>query len=721
MLIAVGSYDNLLFCGVAFFTSLMGAAQEIRAKITLDRLRIVTQQNVTVIRAGIKRAIPACQIVRDDILLIKSGDQICCDAKVISSSGLQLDESLLTGEADARDKQSGDTVLSGSFVVAGSGSVVVQKVGGENYSYALAKEAAKEKRQKSRLTAAIKKIIKILTVIIIPVGILLFVSELFRQPGLPDNTPGSPIAEAVIPTVAALVGMIPQGLILLTGAAFAASVVTLSKKKVLVQSLSCVEALARVDVLCLDKTGTLTDGNPIVTGIIPLSDGLSDIEGIIGTTVHSIGDDNPTATALKEYFRQDNSWRVRTTARFSSYRKWSGAEFYEQGAYVIGAPEFITNDMTILTKAQSLSESGMRVLLFAKAKGLTSGSILSESRGIALVTLKEQLRKNAAETVRYFASQDVAVKIISGDNPAAASFIGQEAGIKDADRYIDMSRESNLSYRTICRLYTVFGRTTPHQKRELVAAMRQNGQTVAMTGDGVNDVLALKDADCGVAMASGNHAARNAADLVLLESDFAAMIPAVREGRRVINNIELVASLFLTKTMFSAVLAILFIILPFTYPFSPKHLTLLGSLTIGIPSFFLALRHDHRPVQGDFLKKVLSNAIPAALTVTASVMLIQLLSYLIQLDFRQSSTLCVLLTGSVQFMLLTKISMPLTLLRKILLAFLFSAFAASFILFAGFFEFAPVISNLALIYIPMISACATAVAGMGMIFPILHS
>ncbi|MEV0649039.1 HAD-IC family P-type ATPase [Phytomonospora sp. NPDC050363] len=605
-----GGPKQALFGLVIVFNSAIGTIQELRAKAALDRLAIVGQAPSRVRRDGTETPVAPADLVVDDLVLIGPGEQIPVDGTITLAKGLEVDESLLTGESDPVVKHEGDEVLSGSFVAAGSGAFTVGRIGADAYAARLLAEASRFSLADSKLMAGINRFLKIITVLIVPVAILLVVSQ-FRS--------GQSLREIVVGTVAGIVPMIPEGLVLLTSIAFVVGVLRLARRRCLVQELPAIEGLARVDVLCLDKTGTLTEPGMSFGEIVGLDDS-TDARRPLAALVGADENPNPTMLAVADEVPDDPGWKLAGQVPFSSARKWSGADFGEHGAYAFGAPDVLLADLPgPLSRAQELGAGGNRVLALVGADRITGedGPRLEGVRPIALVVLEQRLRQGVEKTLGYFAEQDVTLKIISGDNAVSVGAVAQAAGVPNADRVVDARDLSDDVGALAAALeeYTVFGRVTPQQKRGFVTALHERGHTVAMTGDGVNDVLALKEADLGVAMGSGSAAARGVAKVVLLDDDFGAMPHVVAEGRRVLGNIERVADLFLTKTIYSIALALAVGVIGLPYPFSPIHITLIGALTIGVPSFFLALAPNSERFRPGFVPRVLRFAVPAGILV----------------------------------------------------------------------------------------------------------
>lgn len=680
LVLLVGSPKNTLFFGVVVINTLIGIIQELRAKHTIDKLSVLAKTKAIVLRDGRLQQIDQENIVLGDILYLRNGDQIPVDGNLLAGAGVEVDESLLTGEADRVQKAQRDKLFSGSFVTAGECFYQGTAVGKDNFAEQLTSEAKTKKTGNSELTKVLSRMIAVLTIVIIPVGLGLFYSQYQAS----DS-----IKQAVLGTVAALVSMIPEGLMLLTSVAFAVGAANLARKKVLVQALPSIETLARVDVICLDKTGTITDGT--LKFEQALLEDISDnrLRTIMGALLHQLKDQNATAKALREAFPAVEDWQVEKVVPFSSARKWSGVTFKDQGSFAFGAPEFIFKEMSseMQNKIQPYLEDGQRVLVLVEYPDILEDELIYEPRLLATLIISDNLRENARTTFGYFAKQDVQLKVISGDHPLTVSKIAQKAGIKNAETFIDMSSlDEPIDYNALVNHTTVFGRVTPKQKESLIHALKAD-HTVCMTGDGVNDVLALREADIGVAMANGSSAARAASDVILLDSDFARMQNVLNEGRRVINNIERVASMYLVKTIYSLILAVIFMIIASPYPFEPVQLTPINALTVGIPSFFLALKPSYERIKGDFLNNILRVSLPGALTVVSAVMIIQLANVLFDLDYQATSTMSVFLTGCVGLLVLYKVSFPLDKKKIALIATLSTAYLSCYLFFREFFEF----------------------------------
>ena len=656
LLAIVGAWSDMLFLPIIVANTCIGIIQEIHSKKVLDKLSILNAPHAVVIRDGKRQEIPADQLVLDDIVEFSAGSQIPADAKVVSGE-LQVNESLITGESDEIEKREGDSLLSGSFVVSGKACARLEKVGKDSYISKLTLQATKSKKgEQSEMIRSLNYLIMVMGIIIIPIGIALFVQSFIYNEGT--------FHDSITGMVAAIIGMIPEGLYLLTSVALAVSSVRLAQKKVLIHDMKCIETLARVNVLCVDKTGTITEPGMHVYDFSVL-DGADQLEisQLLADFVAAQEKDNATMEALKAHFSNGSGMRAREVHSFSSETKYSGAVMNDGKSYVIGAPEFVLRGQFAQYQEQiaTYSSKGYRVLVFAQYEGTLDRKPLTEPvLPLCFVMLANPIRKGAKETFTYFAENDVDIKVISGDNPLTVSVIAAEAGIVGAERFVDAStlKEKEDYYRAV-EEYTVFGRVTPSQKRMLVQALKEHKKTVAMTGDGVNDVLALKDADCSVAMASGSEAASNVAQLVLLDSDFSRMPSVVAEGRRVVNNIERTAALYIVKNIFSMLLAIFSVILMLDYPLEPSQVSLISMFTIGIPSFVLALEPNKDLIRGHFLTNVLVRALPAGLTDFIVVSGLVIFCREFQVDLDCLSTSCTILVAIVGFMILHRIARPM--------------------------------------------------------------
>ena len=613
VMLIIAPVQDSLFGFIIVANTLIGVVQEYRASRTLARLAVLGEAQPTVRRDGIDRQIPNGEIVLDDIVVLATGDQLVVDGIVVESFGMEIDESLLTGEADPVPKSEGDDALSGSFVVSGSGAMRATRIGREAFAAGLTEQARSFTQTNSELRDAVNGFIRGVSYLLLPVGILLLVSQLVRLK--------LPLDDALRGTIAGVITMVPEGLVLLTSIAMAVSVMRLARQRVLVQDLPAVEVLARVDTICVDKTGTLTEPGMAVTDVEVLDAGVADLDAILGALGASESDPNPTLAAIATRYA-DPHWTVDAVIPFSSARKWSAATFRDHGTWVLGAPEFVVpDDATVARRAAGPAEQGARVLLLAQAQGSPSAeSGTGVVHPVALVVISQTLRPDAHATVEYFLSQGVQVKVISGDNPATVGAIAQQAGVPGAQAPVDARTlpQDPTALASAVASASVFGRVTPAQKQAMVAALRAGGATVAMTGDGVNDVLALKTADLGIAMGSGAGATRAVAQLVLLDDHWSVMPGVVAEGRRVLGNIERVSDVFLTKSFYAIVVSVLTGIFAFTFPFLPRHLSLVSALTIGIPGFFLALMPNTERFRPGFFRRVLLFAAPAGVICAAT-------------------------------------------------------------------------------------------------------
>ncbi len=674
VILTVGAPQDALFGIVLVANALIGIVQELRAKMTLDRLAVLSAPRVRVVRDGVPADISVAELVAGDLVRLRPGDQLVADGVVTASTSLQADESLLTGESDPVDKQAGDQVLSGTFVFAGSGAYQAVGVGAEAYARKLAAEARQFALVRSELVAGINRILRYVTWAIGPVAALVLISQLHAHLSA---------RQSLVGTVAALVGMVPQGLVLLTSIAFGVSAVTLAGRQVLVQQLPAVEGLARVDVICLDKTGTLTDGTIAFDALVPLDDDQRTAAEALAALAAD-EDRNATLAAIAAALPPPaDSWTRRAAVPFSSARKWSGVSFDGRGSWILGAPEVVLppGEKEHLARAGMLAATGRRVLVLAHTDTPLDGeSLPQDPRPAALVQLTERLRPDASETVGYFAAQGVAVKVISGDSPATVGAVAARAGVTGADRPVDAADlpDDPDALGQLIEQRSVFGRVTPHQKQAMVRALQGRGHVVAMTGDGVNDVLALKLADIGIAMGSGAPATKAVAELVLLDGRFATLPGVVAEGRRVTANIERVANLFVTKTVWATLLAVAVGVALLPYPFLPRHLTVIDSLAIGVPSFFLALAPNKRRYRPGFASRVLRFAIPAGVIVAATTLTAYLVTHELGLPLGQQRTAATLVTLALSLTVLTLLAIPLTWRRILLVGAMISGFVLLF-------------------------------------------
>ena len=686
-LIAVGSFEELVFLLVVGANTAIGIIQELHSKKKLDELSLLSAPKATVIRNGTEQTIPTAHLVQDDRILLAAGNQISADAQVVSGS-VQVNESLITGESDEITKGPGSTLLSGSFVVSGRCQAVLTHVGAESYASQLTNEAKKSK--KSHLPGMMRSLNRLLLaigILIVPIGGALY----YRQTSLL----GLSVREGVETTAAAVIGMIPEGLYLMVSLALAASVLRLATKGTLVQDLKCTETLARVDVLCVDKTGTITQPDMAYCGLLPLTTELeeAEIEAHLSDFVSNMAPDNETMQALQAALQREDPRKAVQVLGFSSETKYSAVAYSREDCYVLGAPEFIlgaSGYVPYRSLAEEAMADGSRVLLFAACLPGPEGRGIADARPLAFVRLKNPVRETAKETFAYFHDQGVTVKVISGDNPVTVAAAANEAGIQGADKYVDASTlESYEDIQNACEEYNVFGRVKPNQKKLLVQALQENKHTVAMTGDGVNDVLALKEADCSVAMASGSEVAAQISDLVLMNSDFASMPSVVAEGRRIINNIERAASLYLVKNIFSLILAIISITAAFSYPLTPSQLTLMSLISIGIPSLILALEPNESLVSGKFLQNAILRALPAALTDLFIIIFVLLFQKAFAISNAEISTVTALLVTIVGFFMVWKVAKPVNRLHLGMMGGLIAGLVFIVLVIPGVFSLSP--------------------------------
>lgn len=666
LLCLVGSFRDLTFLPVIVLNTLIGIIQETRAKKVLDNLTMLNAPHAMVIRDGKKSQINAEDLVVDDIVIFEAGNQVCADAEVCAGE-VQVNESLLTGESDEITKRKGDQLMSGSFIVSGQCHARLDKVGADSYISRLTLEAkAMQNTEQSEMIRSLDKLVKWVGVAIIPIGIILFIQAFVFQ--------GEGFRSSVTSMIAAVIGMIPEGLYLLASVALAVSSIRLAQKKVLLHDMKCIETLARVNVLCVDKTGTITENTMEVQDVIPTKEyeegKLRPLSELLGDFTAAQSSDNITMEAMKRYFKIVSGKKAVAKTGFSSASKYSSVTF-EEASYVLGAPEFVLKEQyeNYEEAISAHASKGARVLVFGTAKEEPDGKPLKEAvTPLAYVLLANPIRQEAKETFTYFAEQGVEVKVISGDNPLTVSEVAKEAGIAGAERYVDASTlHTEEEMRAAVLNNAVFGRVTPNQKRKFVQILKEEGKTVAMTGDGVNDVLALKDADCSIAMASGSDAAAQASQLVLLESDFSCMPEVVLEGRRVVNNIQRSASLFLVKNIFSFLLSLVSFVFMFTYPLEPSQISLISMFTIGVPAFFLALEPNKNIIKGHFLTNVFLKALPAALTDVLAVGALVIFGRTFGVSSADISTAATMLLSIVGFMILYTISAPMNVLRGVIL------------------------------------------------------
>lgn len=687
LLVFVQSYHNLTFLPVIIGNTFIGVIQEIRSKKVLDKLTVLNATHATVLRDGQISDIATDHLVLDDIVIFTAGNQIPADATVIDGS-VQVNESLLTGESDEIAKKPGDNLLSGSFIVSGECRAQLDKVGADAYISKLTNQAKMmNNEEQSKMIVSLNKLVKWVGIIIIPIGITLFSQSYFIN--------GNSIKDSIITMEAALIGMIPEGLYLLTTVALALSATRLARKKVLLHNMKSIETLARVDVLCVDKTGTITENEMSVDRLVPSEAFLkqggdpSHLSQLISDFGASMPSDNATMVAIKSYFTDTSGLKATSFTTFSSVEKFSSVTFKET-SYILGAPEMVLrHDYPLYADTITpFAETGARVLVFGKYKGsLTGKSLQASVEPLGFVLLSNAIRANAKETFEYFAEQGVAIKVISGDNPVTVSRIAIEAGIQDADQFVDARDLTTPELMaTALQENAVFGRVTPEQKKSFVTLLKDNGHTVAMTGDGVNDILAMKEADCSIAMASGSDATAHASQVVLLESDFSKMPEVVMEGRRVVNNIERSSSLFLVKNIFSFLMSIFAVVFSITYPLQPSQITLISLFTIGIPSFFLALEQNKERIQGNFMLNVLGKAIPGGLTDMLIVGTLVVCGTIFEFSKTDISTTATLLLIVVGFMVLFKISSPMNHFRQLIFLSCLAGMIAFSLLFSKLFS-----------------------------------
>ena len=658
ILIMVKSYRDLTFLPIIIANTLIGIVQELRSKKVLDKLKMMNSPYATVIRNGEKKKILSKELVKDDIVIFKAGDQICADATVVEGE-VAVNEALLTGESDEINKKIDDKLMSGSFIVSGECYAKLTKVGAESYISQLTLEAKKVKKgEQSEMIRSLNRLVRIAGIIIIPIGASLFWQQYYIN--------GTPLKESVQSMVAAVLGMIPEGLFLLASVTLAVSAMKLAKNKVLIHDMKSIETLARVNVLCVDKTGTITENRMVVSDVIGLDTYKGNTNGLnklIGDFVKAQKSDNITMKALKKYFKDSNNSQALNVSGFSSQYKYSGVQF-ENESYVIGAPEFILGEQfdKYKDKIETYSLKGERVLAFCKYDGIINGKELDGTvTPYALVTMENPIREKAVQTFKYFREQGVEIKVISGDNPLTVSEVAKKAEIENADKYIDVSK---LKYESeiieAVKKYTVFGRVTPQQKRIIIKALKNQGKTVAMTGDGVNDVLALKDADCSVAMASGSQAAIQSAQLVLLESDFSKMPGVVEEGRRTVNNLECAGSLFLVKNLFSFYISILAICFSIRYPLKPSQVSLISMFTIGLPAFLLSQAPNTSLIKGRFISNIVGRALPGGLTDTLMIVIMVIFGRIFKASSEDIATASTILLAIVGVLIVYNVSKPMT-------------------------------------------------------------
>ncbi|RHQ94342.1 HAD family hydrolase [Ruminococcus sp. AF21-42] len=704
LVLFVRSYKNSMFMGIILINTVIGIIQEVRAKKTIDKLAILTESKTVVLREGKKWNISTEKLVIDDLIFLKTGDQVPADVKILEGS-VEVNESLLTGESDNLAKNPGDELFSGSFVTSGESCCQVIHVGKDNYASQITSEAKEFKRHNSELRNSLNAILKVISIIIVPLGAMLFYKQYYIV--------GDTLKDSVVNMVAAVLGMIPEGLVLLTSVALTLGSMVLATKKTLVQELYCIETLARVDTLCLDKTGTITEGTMKVEDVQLYESGqdsgektidtdaeteagsdsmedatseadkkkLQEMEHIMENLMSVLHDQNATADALRKRFPAKSDLKLVHAIPFSSDRKYSGAVFEEKGTYLIGAAQFLfpEGNEELLAHCSTYAEEGFRILILAHSDEETESTKLPaglEPVGLFLIT--DVIREEAPDTLAFFDSQGVDLKVISGDDPVTVSAIAKKAGLKNADHYIDATTITTPEemQRAVAEC-SVFGRVTPQQKKQMVQALQAQKHTVAMTGDGVNDVLALKEADCSIAMAAGSDAAKNIANVVLLDSNFGAMPHIVNQGRRVVNNIRSAASMFLIKTIFSVLLSLITIFFGDAYPFEPIQMSLISACAVGIPTFLLTQENNYDKIDHTFLRHVFMNAFPAAVTITGCVFTIMLVCQNVYHSNTMLNTACVLVTGWNYMAALRTVYSPLNTYRKVII------YGMQFVFFGG--------------------------------------
>ena len=685
-LLSIGAeFANFLFLGTVSANIAIGIIQEIRAKKMIDKLSLLSAPTANVVRDKGDYEISVSNVVIDDILYLNSGKQIAADC-VVREGTLEVNESLLTGESDPILKRKGDTLYSGSYVVSGSCYAQVTAIGEDIYIQKLTSQAKVYQKPKSDLLASLKIIIRTVAGLIVPLAGLLFYT-------MSTNTDLA-YEDIVKATTGAMIGIIPSGLFLLTSMALAVGVIRLAQNNTLVQELYCIEMLARVDMLCLDKTGTITDGTMSVHSTVELEpyDKLS-VKNIISAMINALNDTNLTSQALSDRFGTAKRIRHKNMIPFSSSRKFSAVEFERFGTFVLGAPEYVLKNNypeNIKVQVNRFAEEGFRVLCIARTDEVITDDYTFKSLiPVSLITIEDTVRPDAEETIRYFKENQVGVKVISGDNPVTVSKIAQRVGIVDADKYISLEGLSDKDVVRAAARYTIFGRVSPGQKKLLIEALKNNGHTVAMTGDGVNDILALKEADTSIAMASGSEAARNVSHLVLLDSNFSSMPKVVSEGRRVINNVQKVAVLFLTKNIFTLLLIMIAIARRGVYPIQPSQLILIDYLVIGIPALILALEANNKRVEGNFLLNVIKKALPGALVVMINSLIVFGLATVLGMNQLQTSTIIVISATFTSLLVLLRLSLPFNRVRGTVFVLMIIAFVASIIFLPSFFNYAP--------------------------------
>ncbi len=690
-----------VFAGPAVINLFIGIIQELRAKRAIDKLSLLSAPVATVIRDNYAQSVSIPDIVIDDCLIIEAGNQVCADSDIIEGT-CEVNESLLTGESDPITKTVGEELLSGSFLISGKVTAKVKRVGMDNYVSKISMGAKYIKQTNSEILKGLRAVIRLMSIIVVPLGLLLFLKQLLLR--------STPLDASIVKMVSSMSSMIPQGLVALTSLVFAVGVVRLAKHKTLAQDLYCIETLARVDVLCLDKTGTITEGSMQVNGYVPKNGyDNSDIEEALVSLTTFLPDNNPTFNALVDAVKRTSSKSPSYIVPFSSERKWSSISLFEEGSYILGAPEFVLQEgvADYTNELEGYYNEGERVLVLAKSEEAMQEKVLPKGLVcMGFLLIGDKIRKEAPETLRFFAEQGVDIRIISGDNPITVSAIAKKAGLASYD-YIDMSKvDEGEDFLDAVRNYKVFGRVSPEQKLKLVRALKNEGHTVAMTGDGVNDVLALKESDCSIAMAEGSDAARNVAQLVLLDSNFSSMPKIVKEGRRSINNLQRSASLFLVKTIYMTLLTMLFLFFG-DFPFAPTHLTLISSATIGIPAFLLALEPNNERVEGRFLNNTIKKSLPGALAIVLNIALLQVVNNFFDVTSAELSTVSVLLVGAGAFTVLYRVCLPLDVKHAIIFFGMIAVFFMGWWLLPTIFAMIPinkVTKQMILLMLPLLGA-----------------
>lgn len=667
LVLITGSFKNVLFMGIIVSNIAIGIFQELRSKRVIDKLSIISAPKARLLRDGKELTLPVSDVVVDDIMMLSTGNQVCADA-VVAEGECEANESLVTGESDPIFKKIGDKLISGSFIVSGSVKAQATHVGANSTSGKITSGAKYIKKRSSEMMKAIDTIIRVVAFCIIPFGVVLFLKA-FMMIKLSFE-------DGVVSTVAALIALIPEGLVLLTSIALAISSIRLARRQTLCQDLYCVEALARVDVLCLDKTGTITEGSQVVTEIDPL-DKMFDTKKALSAFAAAFKDANATLSAIAEKFPENPDIPVKRTIAFSSARKWSAAEFDGLGTIAVGAPSFVLGKKydSIKEKCGQFTEMGLRTLVVAQSdKPLGENALPSDITAKAIIVMSDKIRKSAPEVLKYFKEQGVALKVISGDDPKTVSSIAIRAGLDNAENYVDMTDVSDEELPSLVERCSIFGRVTPDKKLSIIKTLKANGHKTAMTGDGVNDVPALREADCSVTVQAGSDAARAVSQIVLMNNDFASMPLVVQEGRRCINNIQRSAALFLTKTIFAFLLAVAFLFLPYEYPFKPIQMTLVSALTIGAPSFLLALEPNRSLVKGSFLQNVMRKAAPGGISAALGIGLIMVSRAVFDFPADEISTLALFLMGAAFFGALFRICIPFNKTRAVMFTVLAAAF-----------------------------------------------